>query len=131
MQYFFFKDLKAKNELLVFGYFITTSYYFSVAPPEDARNIVLEGDLSIQDVELEPFLSFSQVVDNMDDELEIKDREYLLNNKKKHRDVWNKRCKKTEGMKYATLVKSKGRMKAAHKASLGKHVIHKIVNKNH
>ncbi|XP_047136953.1 uncharacterized protein LOC105844411 isoform X1 [Hydra vulgaris] len=101
----------------------------TATPLQEANNVLLDGNLSIQDVELEPFLSFSQAVDNMGDELEGEDRSYLLNNAKKNRGTWNKICKSNEGMRYALLVKSKGRMKAVHKASLGKDAIHRIVKK--
>ncbi|XP_065667138.1 uncharacterized protein LOC105844411 isoform X2 [Hydra vulgaris] len=101
----------------------------TAAPLQEANDVLLDGNLSIQDVELEPFLSFSQAVDNMGDELGSEDRSYLLNNAKKNRGTWNKICKSNEGMRYALLVKSKGKMKAVHKASLGKDAIHRIVKK--
>ena len=92
----------------------------------------MEGTgVDINKVELEDFLSFSQVVHDMDDEIEDQDLEYLLENKKKNRRSWNNHCKTVEGVKYAPLVKSNGRIKAAHKTSVGKEGIQSLLEKRH
>lgn len=82
----------------------------------------------LNDLELEPFLSYSQVVDEME-EIEDDERDYLLENKQKNRKSWNIFCKNAEGVQYAPLVKTNGRMKAAHKHSVGKEGIQNILDK--
>jgi len=92
------------------------------------EDIQLEGGDNLSDVQLEEFLSFSQAVDNIGDEIDHEQKSFLLENKKKTRTSWNNYCKSMEGVKYAPLVKTNGRMKAAHKTSVGKQAIQNVLN---
>ncbi|XP_057292928.1 uncharacterized protein LOC130621621 isoform X3 [Hydractinia symbiolongicarpus] len=118
------------------GFTIPAVVSQTVITPTDNTSILVKGvpvnkDLTTEDlngVELEPFLSYSQVVDEME-EIEDDERDYLLENKQKNRKSWNIFCKNAEGVQYAPLVKTNGRMKAAHKHSVGKEGIQNILDK--
>lgn len=77
----------------------------------------------------EEFFTFSQQVYDMEsDELDSGERETLLKNSAKFRGNWNVICKKDTGVKYAPLVKSNGRMKAAHQSSVAKQGMSKLLD---
>lgn len=90
-----------------------------------------EIGVNLDDVELEDFMTYSQVVNDMSDEIDDVEKDYLLSNKK-NRTAWNNSCKKSEGIQFSPLlVKTKGRMKAAHKASTGKNVVQHMLKKTY
>ena len=93
--------------------------------------VEVADDEALQNVEMEEFLSYSQAVEEMEmhNEIQHQDSEYLLENKKKQRTSWNQHCKKKEGMKHALLANTNGRLKAVHKSSTGKEVIHDLLKK--
>ena len=79
----------------------------------------------------EEFLSFSQQVHEMSDELEEDEKSFLLEDKPKHRSNWNNSCKRATGVKHARLVKSasNGRVVATHLRPVGKEVMQRMLDK--
>ena len=87
-----------------------------------------DAGIDYEAVELEDLLTFSQVVHESDD-IDDEEKEDLIKSKK-NRTAFNNFCKRTEGMKYSPLLKSNGRMKAAHKASTGRKAVKNIISKS-
>lgn len=78
----------------------------------------------------EEFVSFSQQVHEMSDELEDDEKSFLLQDKHK-RTNWNNNCKRATGVKHARLAKStsNGRVVATHSRPIGKEVMQKMLEK--
>lgn len=95
----------------------------------DINNDVINnnGDVTSE----EEFVSFSQQVHEMSDELEEDEKSFLLEDKHKRRTNWNNNCKRATGVKHARLAKSasNGRVVATHARPVGKEVMQKMLEK--
>ena len=79
----------------------------------------------------EDFLTFSQQVHDMSDELEDEEKSFLLEDKTKKRSYWNSNCKRASGVNHAPFLakSSHGRVVAAHPRPVGKEAMQRMLNK--
>jgi len=77
----------------------------------------------------EEFLSYSQQIVEMSDEIEQSDKDYLLDGMNRKRSSWNNACKRKQHLDVAPRRKSHGRLVAAHARQVGKEVVHKMLDR--